>query len=639
MNASHLRPSAPDPLDHPDPARAADAVASEALLRAYVRETGTHVPQAGAVLEISLAASGMTLRVPVRHRSASGWHRFGEVRVVTAGGASGERRPTETAADVALVAAAAIRETTGGRGVRPHLGSDAVARVLNSARRTEAHLTARRAETARSAATDAAAQSRLPFAISDFLDGEQALLLGHPFHPAPKSREEASDDELARYSPELRGSFAPHWFAADPAIVVGESSDAAPVAEHLRSLARAAGLDAAALADAGLPARTLVLPAHPWQAREVARRPDVRQLIEDGSLTPLGPHGPRWYPTSSVRTVYRPDADVMMKLSLGMRITNSRRNNLRGEMRLGVSGARLLAAGPTAWLSAEHPRFTILRDFAWCSVGLGDAETGLETALRDNPFISPSGPDSPGAQDSLGGLGGRTPQGVCVAGLLAERTGPGDGRPPRYRALLVQAVERATAAHAVSPAEAARLWLRRYLQVLAVPLIRLQARYGIALEPHHQNTLVALGSDGLPMAGWYRDSQGYYLYASRAEEWESLVPGVTKDVEIVFDDDFVDERVAYYLGINNLLGLVGALGALGLAAEEDLLAELRATLCRLRATEAGARRLLDLLLDARTLRCKGNYLTCVEGLDELVGEVHTQSVYIDLPNPLAEALR
>jgi hypothetical protein len=29
----------------------------------------------------------------------------------------------------------------------------------------------------------------------------------------------------------------------------------------------------------------------------------------------------------------------------------------------------------------------------------------------------------------------------------------------------------------------------------------------------------------------------------------------------------------------------------------------------------------------------------VDGLDELVGDVHTQSVYIDLPNPLAEAQR
>jgi siderophore synthetase component len=226
-----------------------------------------------------------------------------------------------------------------------------------------------------------------------------------------------------------------------------------------------------------------------------------------------------------------------------------------------------------------------------------------------------------------------------VAGLLAERTGPGDGTPPRHRALLSGAVERTARAHGLSLAEASARWLTRYLDVLAVPLIRLQARYGIALEPHHQNTLVALDGDGLPRAGWYRDSQGYYVTASRAGELERLLPGLTDGLELVFDDDFVDERVAYYLGVNNLLGLVGAFGALGLADEGELLRVLRAALERLRAAEPGAKGLLDLLLDAPRLRCKGNFLTCVDGRDELVGDVRTQSVYIDLPNPLTEVPR
>ncbi|WP_205315306.1 IucA/IucC family protein, partial [Nonomuraea lactucae] len=268
---------------------------------------------------------------------------------------------------------------------------------------TAAHLARRRAE-------GPGARGATPF-----LDAEQALLLGHPFHPAPKSREEASGGELDDYSPELRGSFRLHWFAADPAIVVGGSADESteggtrgstgdgrvPV-ELCRRIA--AGLD--------LPDGAIPVPAHPWQAREVLRRPEVAALVEAGLLRPLGPAGPVWHATSSVRTVHRPDAEVMLKLSLGMRITNSRRNNLRGEMRLGVRAARLLAAGPAGWLRAEHPEFAILRDFAWVSVGAEGPETGLETAIRDNPF--------------RGGAG----EGLCVAGLLAERTGPGDGTAP-----------------------------------------------------------------------------------------------------------------------------------------------------------------------------------------------------------------
>ncbi|MFD3515981.1 IucA/IucC family protein [Streptomyces sp. NPDC058657] len=628
-------PVGPDPLDDPDPLRAGDAAAMETLLRAYVRETGTEVPATGQALLIGLPASRLTLRVPVRYRSATGWHRFGAPSVVAGTGdraelprttgdgdsaelplpaagtgdsaelpppaaCTGDGDSAELPADAALVAAALIRQTTLGRGVLPHHGGDAAARVLNSARRTATHLAHRRAD---------AGQGPTPF-----LDSEQALLLGHPFHPAPKSREEASDAELEAYSPELRGSFPLHWFAAHPDVVVGGSADGRTPAELLRPLA--AGLK--------VPDGMVAVPAHPWQAREVLSRPEVAALVDAGLLRPLGAAGPDWYPTSSVRTVHRPDAEVMLKLSLGMRITNSRRNNLRGEMRLGVRAAQLLAAGPGEWLRAEHPEFGILREFAWISVGTEGPETGLETAIRDNPFR---------------GGGDGAPEGLCVAGLLAERTGPGDGTPPRHRALLSEAVGRAARALGVPLPEASERWLTRYLDVLVVPLIRLHAKYGIALEPHHQNTLVALDAHGLPRAGWYRDSQGYYLAASRADAVERLLPGATDGVELVFDDAFVDERVAYYLGINNLLGLIGAFGALGLADEHRLLGTARTALERLRAAEPAAKGLLDLLLDAPVLRCKGNYLTCVDGLDELVGDVHTQSVYIDLPNPLTEAQR
>ncbi|MFJ4920316.1 IucA/IucC family protein [Streptomyces sp. NPDC088725] len=641
--------SADDPLDHPDALYAGHAAAMETLLRAYVRETGTEVPAAGSDLVLGLAATGLRLTVPVRYRSVSGWHRFGPPRTAPAHApgsgeadapGSGETEAPDSGpadappflpADTALVAAALIRESTLGRGAAPHLGGDAVGRVLNSAARTAVHIERRRAETA--GATKAAKGSQHggsgenadAHGPAPFLGAEQALLLGHPFHPAPKSREEASERELDAYSPELRGSFPLHWFAAHPDVLVGESIDGRTPTELLRSLA-ADGPEP--------PAGMVAVPAHPWQARDILDRPEIAALLDAGLLRPLGPAGPAWSPTSSVRTVHRPEAEVMLKLSLGMRITNSRRNNLRSEMRLGVRAARLLAAGPARRLRAEHPEFAILRDFAWVSVGPDDAETGLETAFRDNPFRQVRHVTS-----ATTGFGTGAMEGQCVAGLLAERTGPGDGAPPRHRALLSEAVSRTALTHGISTAEASARWLAAYLDVLAVPLIRLQAWYGIALEPHHQNTLVALGADGLPRAGWYRDSQGYYVASSRAAEVEQLLPGAADGLELVFDDAFVDERVAYYLGINNLLGLVGAFGALGLADEGELLRVLRGRLELLRATEPGAKGLLDLLLDASVLRCKGNYLTCVDGLDELVGDVHTQSVYIDLPNPLAEATR
>lgn len=588
---------ADDPLDHPDPLTAADAAATEHLLRGYLRDTGTALPAAGRQLLLTLPTSGLRLAVPVRYRSPTGWHRLGRPRLAgSADGASG-RTATDAAAPVGvgLLAGALIRETTAEHRMAGERGTGPTARVLHSASRVAVHLARRRAE-------------RADAPQGPFLESEQALLLGHPFHPAPKARGEATDEELGDWSPELRGRFPLHWFAAQPDVLVGTHTDRRLI-DTLHALA----------SEVPVPSGMLPVPAHPWQARRVLSRPEVADLLDAGHLRPLGPAGPAWYPTSSLRTVYRPDAPAMLKLSLGMRITNARRDNLRGELRLGVRASHLLAAEPGRWLRAAHPRFSVLRDSGWVSVGTEDGpETGLETAIRDNPFH--------------GGPG----DGRCVAGLLAERTGPGDGRPPRHRAELCRAVEHTARVHRIPVAEAAEVWLDRYLQVLARPLISLYARYGVAVEPHHQNTLVTLDQHGLPSVGWYRDSQGYYLAASRAAQLESVLPGLSDGLELVFDDALVEQRIGYYLGVANLLGLVGGFGALGLADEEDLLRVLRAALERLRHGEPGAAGLLDLLLEEPVLPCKGNYLTCVDGRDELVGEVATQSVYVPLRNPLTE---
>src|SRR5690606_11488150 len=52
-----------------------------------------------------------------------------------------------------------------------------------------------------------------------YLAAEEALLLGHPLHQDPKSREGLSDAEAEQYSPDLRGSFPLHWLAVAPSLL------------------------------------------------------------------------------------------------------------------------------------------------------------------------------------------------------------------------------------------------------------------------------------------------------------------------------------------------------------------------------------------------------------------------------------
>ncbi|MFI8185818.1 IucA/IucC family protein [Actinacidiphila glaucinigra] len=589
--AGHAGPPAPpdpspgaDPLEQADPWAAADAAGTEALLRCWVRETGLPPEPDGRTLRVPLPASGTELLVPVHHRSAVGHHRFGAPRPA-AGGA-----PLDAVTLAALLAREAAATGPDGPGL--------VARVADSVRQTAAFLAARRARPA------------APHGTDPFLDAEQALVLGHPLHPAPKGREGLTEAEAAVYAPELRGAFALHWLSVHRSLLATDSAwteRGRPVpAEHL--LAALAGPELVRR----LPAGTVALPLHPWQAREVAHRPGVRALLEAGLLHDLGAAGDPWHPTSSLRTVYRPGAPAMLKLSLALRITNSRRENLRKELHRGVEVHRLLRAGLAARWHAAHPGFDVVRDPAWLAVGTaaGVPVPGLDVVLRHNPF---------GPRDEV----------RCLAGLTAPRPAPDGGA---LRSRLAELLARLASRTGRPVAAVATEWFLRYLDAVVRPVLWLDGEAGIALEAHQQNTLVVLDADGWPSGGRYRDNQGYYFRESARAGLTALLPGAGDRSDTFVADAVADERFVYYLGVNNVLGLVGALGSQRLADERVLLAALRRFLAQ--AARSGRSGLPARLLEEPLLRCKANLLTRLHGIDELVGPVDTQSVYVTVPNPL-----
>ncbi|MFD9796617.1 IucA/IucC family siderophore biosynthesis protein [Streptomyces sp. NPDC059070] len=573
----------PDPLDDPDPRAAAEAAARENLLRCWVRENDLTPPDTHT-LRIPLPASGTALLVPVRYWSTTGWHRFGPPRLETAPDSAPHT-------DAATVAALINRESGQSD------AADLVARVADSVRHTARFITARRHHPGPADAADL------------FLTAEQSLLLGHPLHPTPKSREGLSDAEVELYSPELHGSFPLHWFAADRSVLATDSAwtDAGrPItAEEITARLSGGGLP--------LPDNTVALPLHPWQARDLTHRPAVAELLDAGLLHDLGPHGEPWHPTSSVRTVHQPGTDAMLKLSLGLRITNSRRENLRKELHRGVEVHRLLRSGLAEQWQAAHRGFDIVRDPAWLAVDDLDGHPvrGLDVMIRHNPF-------------------GPSDDAVCIAALTAPRPLP--GRPTAATHSRLAAVVASLAARTGRPTPAvAAEWFLRYLDHVVRPVLWLDATAGIALEAHQQNTLVLLDPDGWPVGGRYRDNQGYYFRESHRDALEARLPGVGAISDTFVSDTVTDERFAYYLGINNVLGLIGAFGAQRLADERVLLAALRQFLAK---TATLGSPLPAQLLDSPTLRCKANLMTRLHGLDELVGPVDTQSVYVTITNPL-----
>ncbi|MCL6731423.1 IucA/IucC family protein [Streptomyces neyagawaensis] len=556
---------------------------------------------------------------------------------------------------------------------------DLVGRVADSARRVAGFIAERRV--------------RPDDGPDLFLAAEQALVLGHPLHPTPKSREGLSEAEARLYSPESRGSFPLHWLAVAPSVLSTDSAwterGRVVPAEQLSARLAGPGLP--------LPDGYAALPVHPWQWREVRHHPTVAALLDAGLLLDLGPHGSPWHPTSSVRTVHGTAAPAMLKLSLGLRITNSRRENLRKELHRGVEVHRLLRTGLAKQWQAVHPGFDIVRDPAWLAVTApgGDPVSGLDVVIRHNPFgpaddaCCVAGLVSPRPYRDRAPVGGPPADGPHASRQHAHRPyadeplaagPPSDGpfaegphpdgahQATRIPGQRVSVPDRAPHRHAASqasghadrppegPAMRSRLaevvtrlagrtgrprgavaaeWFLRYLEQVVRPVLWLDSEAGIALEAHQQNTVLLLDPDGWPRGGRYRDNQGYYFRESRRADLDARLPGIGEHSDTFVSDEVTDERFAYYLGINNVLGLIGAFGSQGLADERLLLAAFRRFLTDVATGPARlATPLPALLLDSPVLRCKANLLTRLNGLDELVGPVDTQSVYVTIANPL-----
>ena len=141
----------------------------------------------------------------------------------------------------------------------------------------------------------------------------------------------------------------------------------------------------------------------------------------------------------------------------------------------------------------------------------------------------------------------------------------------------------------------------------------------------------------------YRDSQGYFHRAAAHADFCSVMPGLGEKTESIFPEDLANERLVYYLIINQVFSVINALGTQGLVGEGKLMREFAALLARIAREPARyPLDMIDHLQNNERLPCKSNLLTQLFNMDELVGDIATQSVYVDIENiirPFAEERR
>jgi siderophore synthetase component len=444
-----------------------------------------------------------------------------------------------------------------------------------------------------------------------FLQSEQSLLIGHQLHPTPKSRQGIDEDEEHLFAPERKGSFQLHFFRAMNEIVEEDSIYSESATTLIKEELKKDPFVSDTFKDSYCQEDGYsLIPVHPLQARKLLGKEDVCHLIQEGKLSYLGPHGRKFYPTSSVRTVYHRDATFMYKFSIPVKITNSLRINKRKELDRGVEVSNLLQSGLYNELKELHPGFSMIQDPAYLTLKLGTDESGFEVVIRENPFQKEAER--------------RT---TLLAGLCQDHIGGGSSH-------LANIIFTIAKNEQINIGQASETWFRRYIQVSLRPLYWLYSKKGIALEAHQQNSIIKLDEHGYPFTFYYRDNQGYYFMESKAEYLKQLLPTLNEKSDTICADLVAEERFRYYFFFNHLFGLINAFGVNQLIDEHRLLSILKDELNDLLEQYGDPTNLINSLLHDETLPCKANLLTRVYDMDELVGSLETQSVYTNVANPI-----
>lgn len=584
----------PAPTTHRATAEA-DLVSAHTLLGCLVREV------AGPDRQVALDSGHLLVRLPhigglVRARlhrlSTVAAHRFtGPVQRHAAATAWENISLDELAALVDAELAARTGETNDEFTTQIRGSRDALADILVT----------RPASPARAVAQPAAA----------YLDSEQALITGHPRHPAPKWRS-GDPVQWRRYSPETRTTFGLRWLAAPQELIrehaVDRDFDTHAATAEL--LGHGAGQ---------VPAGYRALPVHPWQFQLLSTDPDLGPVltaaVADGTLRDLGQVGLPFHPTASVRTLYQPEADLFLKTSLHVRITNCLRKNADYELSGAVELTRLLAA-PVAAIATRHPGFAVLPEPAARSVALPDRHG---TPAQRHALLEGMG------TIIRAGITGKLRSGEHVHLAATLATAHPDPAGTRTRL--------ADLADGTDPAAWAHQWWCRYLALLVPPVLRLWADHGVVLEPHLQNILAVLDTGNMPTRVLARDLEGTKLLAHR-----HTVALATLPVEVAraaaYDEERGWNRIAYCLFVNHLTEIAGALADLvpGSPRFEDELWDTLAELLADVSAELGDPPRLRALLAGVPLPAKTNLLIRWQR------RADRHAGYVPFPNPLGRAL-
>jgi siderophore synthetase component len=429
--------------------------------------------------------------------------------------------------------------------------------------------------------------------LPSFVESEQSLIYGHPFHPSPKSRLGLSVEDVKKFSPEFGTRFQLHYFGVHEDFLIQESLENKP-AGNLLDLGRISS---------NLPSSFVPIPVHPWQARHLLKMPEIESALSQGQLLDLGLQGNSYFPTSSVRTVFSPESPYFLKLSLHVRITNCIRRNAIHELQSSIEMTRIMRSVQQTYIE-RYPHFCALEEPAYMTVDLASPYSDCRQRITESFGLAFRRGFDQSLQPEV------TP--ILAAALFGNRE-----------------IGRRWIRNLIPNDVTSEEWFEIYVEKLLPPLLDLFFKDGIMFEPHLQNTLIGF-KNGIPTQVWVRDFDNARLVAGSpsAELLMRSRPILQKDV--IYFEPQAWNRFVYCLIVNHLGEAIEQLSFSCPSKENGFWRILRHRFQQysLSIQNKHCKDQIALLLENQSLPAKCNLITRFRRTPDCNAD------YIEIPNPL-----
>lgn len=439
---------------------------------------------------------------------------------------------------------------------------------------------------------------------TNFQDAEQGLMIGHNFHPYPKTREGFDDADFAIYSPEMGGKFALHWFFVKPEVLHNQT------AAQFKTKDWTSKLYVTERTGKTIPEGYIPFPVHPWQRTHLLKNKTIKQYLSEQKIIDAGATSLMWYPTSSLRSIYASHSPYMLKFSLTLKLTNSIRHLTDVEVVRGLQVYDVFATSKAAEFKNRYPDFHVIFEPAFAAIKDENGKSIAESIVvcRENPFQD---------KEAHG-------ENIVLSTLAQDNPLGGD-------TLIFKHVLEKSKASGKDLKAVSREWFKKYLDIAIKPFITAQSEYGILLGAHQQNMVLTI-KDHMPMKAYFRDCQGTGYSEHGFELYRREVASLVKE-----NGNILDEKgnilFGYYLLVNSTFNVISAIAHDDGVTEEVLVDDLRTFLKSLLVPGLPDTSFLNYVLARPEIYQKGNFNCSLQNLNENTA-ANPLAIYNLIKNPL-----